>query len=164
MFIKDFLWEMLILEATGFYLSTTSPQKWWFWHLLCTVYCNYHGHNQLYSFFRDIIQESSKVQSQWSLKACPHQETLFGNNVCKQFANSLQTVCKLFANSLQTVCEHCFQTVCKLFGNCLQTVCKLFANNISHVSVSHTEWETRCVCVCVCAVSYKHIRAHETLL
>ena len=44
-----------------------------------------------------------------NIKPCPHQETLFGNNVCKQFANSLQTVFdNMFANSLQTVSKQCF--------------------------------------------------------
>ena len=73
--------------------------------------------------------------------SCRDEKTIVREcSVCKQFANCSQKVSKQFAN-----------IVSKQFGNCLETVCKLFPNNISHVSVSHPEWETQCVwCVCVC--------------
>lgn len=54
-----------------------------------------------------------------SLKACPHQEPLSGNNVSQLFANNLKNclenhVSLLQANSFQTVCKQCFLSAPKL--------------------------------------------------
>ena len=44
-----------------------------------------------------------------NVKACPHQEILFGNNVYTLFPVSLQTFFeKSFPNHLQTVLKQCF--------------------------------------------------------
>lgn len=70
-----------------------------------------------------ISQRVRAANTNWRRKGCPHQDTLFGSHVCKQFGNCLQRIWKLFANSLenvwkqvgnslQTVCKHCFQTWC----------------------------------------------------